>query len=465
MKPASMLSLTELQHAELCRHLFPGDGLEASAILLCSRTPEPRIRFIVRDHLMVPHDTCKRERDYLSWPGRAIAEAVARAEADKLALVLTHSHPGGLFGFSDLDDRSDLVAIGSLLHGYGTCHASAIMTPDGAMAARWYDAALVPSDFDAVSVVGHDLRWWWRDGAFSRRPMAFTSEARDELSRLCVCVIGVSGTGSPVAEQLARMGFGWVILIDHDRVEKKNLNRILNSTLEDAKKDRLKVDMMATAITLYRGGEVAVPLAASITEREAVLLASQADVLCSCVDTLDARHIADEIAASFSLPLFDVGVTIPTRKAAGAERVIADVCGRIDYIQPGGSSLRDRGVYSPESLREEYLRRVAPEAHVDEVNAGYLRGVKEEAPSVISLNMRAASACVMELIARAYPFRHYSNERFARTQFSLAAGEEIYTAESQFNAQPNPKLGRGAVEPLLGLPSFRTSKRAKGGEA
>lgn len=465
MKPASMLSLTESQHAALRRHLLPGDGLEASAILLCSRTPEPRMRFIVRHQIMVPHDACKRERDYLSWPGRAIADAVARAEADQLALVLTHSHPGGLFGFSDIDDRSDRMTIGSLFHGYGTHHASAIMTPDGAMAARWYDVDLVPSDFDAVSVIGHDLRWWWRDGAFSRRPMAFTSEARDELSRLCVCVIGVSGTGSPVAEQLARMGFGRVILIDHDRVEKKNLNRILNSTLEDAKRERLKVAMMTNAITLYRGDGVAEPLAASITEREAVLLASQADLLCSCVDTLDARHIADEIATSFCLPLLDVGVAIPTRKGAGAERVIADVCGRIDYVQPGGSTLRDREIYSPESLRAEYLRRAAPNAHADEVNAGYLRGVKEEAPSVIALNMRAASACVMEFIARAYPFRHDSNERFARTQFSLASGEEIYTAESQFKAQVNPKLGRGAAEPLLGLPAFRAPKRTEGDEA
>ncbi|WP_342133507.1 ThiF family adenylyltransferase [Hydrogenophaga sp. OTU3427] len=465
MKPASMLSLTESQHAELRRHLFPGDGLEASAILLCSRTPAPRVRFIVRDQIMVPHDACKRERDYLSWPGKAIAEAVSRAEADKLALVLTHSHPGGLFGFSDFDDRSDQVTIGSLLHGYGTCHATAIMTPVGAMAARWYGGDLAPHDFDAVSVVGHDLRWWWRDEAFKRRPLAFTSEATDELSRLSVCVIGVSGTGSPVAEQLARMGFGRVILIDHDRVEKKNLNRILNSTLEDAKSERHKVDMMSNAISLYRGDGVAVPLAASITERESVLLASQADILCSCVDTLDARHIADEIAASFCMPLFDVGVTIPTRKTAGGNRVIADVCGRIDYVQPGGATLRDRGVYSPESLREEYLRRAAPEAHAEEVNAGYLRGVREEAPSVIALNMRAASACVMELVARVYPFRHDPNERFARTQFSLAAGEEIYTAESQFKAQPNRKLGRGAAEPLLGLPSFRPAKRTKGVQA
>ena len=34
--------------------------------------------------------------------------------------------------------------------------------------------------------------------------MAFTSEMRAWLGRMSVCVIGVSGTGSLVAEQLAR---------------------------------------------------------------------------------------------------------------------------------------------------------------------------------------------------------------------------------------------------------------------
>ena len=52
-----------------------------------------------------------------------------------------------------------------------------------------------------------------------------------ELSRLTAVVVGVSGSGSIVAEQLARLGFGRVILIDFDKVEKKNLNRILNAGL------------------------------------------------------------------------------------------------------------------------------------------------------------------------------------------------------------------------------------------
>jgi len=175
-------------------------------------------------------------------------------------------------------------------------------------------------------------------------------------------------------------------------------------------------------------------------------------VLFCCVDSLEARQILDMVASAYLLPLFDVGVVIPTRQT-GAARAVADVCGRIDYVQPGRSSLKDRGVYTPESLRAEYLRRTAPESHQQEQDAGYIRGALDEAPAVISLNMRAASACVNEFIARAYPFRHEPNERYARTQFSLAACEEEYLAEETFDTHAYADLlGTGSREPLLGLP-------------
>jgi hypothetical protein len=188
------------------------------------------------------------------------------------------------------------------------------------------------------------------------------------------------------------------------------------------------------------------------------LAASQADVLFCCVDTLEARQIADLIAAAFLIPLFDVGVVIPVRKA-GSGVAIADVCGRVDYVQPGGSSLQDRGIYSPASLRAEYLRNTAPEAHRQELEAGYIRGLIEEAPAVITLNMRAAAACVNEFIARAFPFRLDSNRLYARTQFSLAACEEEYTSEDMLPRSESAVFARGDQEPLLGLPMLRAPKR------
>ena len=464
---SSTLTFPGVLHELVKAHLFPGDGLESAALLLCAKTPEPRLRLLVREVLKVPDEECKvREKDSILWPGAYLEKAIDLAEADDLTIVLIHSHPGGLYAFSGADDASDRAVIPSLFQALGKLHGTAIMTPDGAVRARLYDSSLERRPVDLVNVAGHDLLFWWDSDAMlgraTRRPIAFTSGMTAELNRLSAAVIGVSGTGSISGEQTARLGFGHISLIDFDKVEFRNLNRILNSTLIDAENHRLKVEMFADAVAGYRGRGVASPVAASILTREAVLAASQCDVLFCCVDTLEARQIADLISSAFLIPMFDVGVVIPTRKTKEGEGVaIADVCGRIDYVQPGRSTLQDRGVYSPESLRAEYLRTAAPDAHRQELEAGYIKGVVEQAPSVITLNMRAASACVNEFIARAYPFRLEPNQLYARTEFSLADCREEYQAEAEFTSAANPILGRGDKEPLLGLPILSLPKGRK----
>ncbi len=463
MMPETTLAFSGVLHAEVKGHLFPPDGMEAAAILICTRTPGSRLRLLVREVILVPHAACKRrERDAITWPGEYLEQAIDVAEPAGCTVVLIHSHPGGLFGFSAADDKSDQMVIPSLFHAFGTVHGSAVMTADGAVRARLYDPGLQERPVDLVTVSGDDLQYWWADKATDLspgdRPIAFTSGMAAELGRLSALIIGASGTGSIAGEQLARLGFGRVRVVDFDRIEWKNLNRILNSSRADADANRLKVEVFAEAVYGYRGEGIAIPVPASITTREAVLAAADCDVVFCCVDTLEARHIADLIAAAFLLPLFDVGVVIPVRKK-GDTFAVADVCGRIDYVQPGGSTLLDRGIYTPESLRGEYLRSVAPEAHQQELEAGYLKGLIEEAPAVITLNMRAASACVNEFIARAYPFRLGPNHLYARTEFSLAACEEEYIAETAFTRSPNLILARGNAEPLLGMPMLRGAAR------
>ena len=253
MIPETTLGLSGDLHEKLRAHLFPGDGLEAAAILLCARTPGPRLRLLAREVVLVSYTACgRRERDALSWPGAYLEEALDRAEADELALLLIHAHPGGLFAFSDADDASDRQVMPGLFQAHGDLHGSAIMTADGAIRARLYGPDISPRPFDLVTVAGHELHYWWNDGARltgpRRGPIAFTSAMSQELGRLSAAVIGVSGTGSIVGEQLARLGFGRVKLIDFDRIEHKNLNRILNSRLSDADARRLKVETFADAV-------------------------------------------------------------------------------------------------------------------------------------------------------------------------------------------------------------------------
>lgn len=462
MKPERTLAMAGVTHAALMRHLL-FDGNEAAAILICARSPGPRRRLVVRQTILVPHDACPvRKPDFIVWPGAYIEDAIDAAEPEGLAIVLLHSHPGGWLEFSRVDDESDRRVIPGIFEAVGTCHGSAIMTPDGAIRARLYAPDMTVEPVDLVTVAGDDISQWWNDvivdGAPGPRPMAFTSAMTAELSRLSAAVVGVSGTGSIAAEQVARLGFGSVTLIDPDRVERRNLNRILNSTAEDAERAVAKVEMFSRAIAGYRGPGIATFVADLLGTREAIEAVGQCDVMFCCVDSKEGRMYADLVASAFLLPLFDVGVTIPTFIDDG-KVAIADVSGRIDYVQPGGSTLADRGVYTPEGLRAEHLRQTDPTAFEDEMAAGYIKGVMDEAPSVITLNTRAASALVNEFLARTYPFRQNPNRNYARSEFSLAACDEDYHSEDEYERQENPLLGRGDAEPLLGLPQFRKPRK------
>lgn len=446
---------------QLRQHLFPGDGLEAAALLLCASAGQTRDKLLGREVIPVPYDTCVRKPNFLTWPGEYVEAAIDRATQRGDVIIAVHSHPGGFYEFSYADDESDKVLMGALRHGTDRIAGSAIMIPDGALRARLYHDDHTATPVDLVIVIGPDLRCWWNEGATpngpKRPPMAFTSAMRGWLSRLSVSVIGVSGTGSIVAEQLARLGIGEIILIDFDKLEESNLNRILNSTAVEIGIE--KVEIFAGAIRRYRADCDVVPVSQSVATREAVLAACQSDFLFSCVDTAEGRHIADRLSAFFAMALFDVGVAIPTEPTANGERRISEVYGRVDYVYPGGSSLMDRGVYDGASLEAEYLARVAPQAHAQKVADGYLRGVYEEAPGVITLNMRAASACVIEFLTRLFPFRSFSNDERARTIFMLAEADEDVFAESQFTAGNRLPVACGPSEPLLGLPALGVKRR------
>lgn len=451
---AQSLAFAGDTHRRLQEHLFPGDGLEAAGIALCTQIPGPRIRYLVRQVLLVPHQDCQRQRDAITWPGAWLEQAIDIAETEALAIILIHSHPGGMLDFSELDDASDRIVMPCLAAALPGPHGSAIMTEDGALVARTYGQANEPTDIALVTAAGDNIHYWWRTAPTALRPLAFTSAMTNELSMLTAVVVGASGTGSIMIEQASRLGFGRIVAIDFDRMKLKNLNRILNARRSDALAERLKVEMLAEAIDAAHGRKVLEPVPLNISNRDAVLVASQGDVLFSCVDSYEGRHFCDLMASAFLLPLFDVGVTVPVRKTRDGH-AIADVCGRVDYIQPGGSTLLDRQVWTPAKLSAEYLRNADEAAHSEQVQAGYMPGLAEEAPSVIVLNMRAASAAMMEFLARTYPFRLDPNRNYARTLFSLAALEEDYFQEDHFARGANPQFARGRSEPLLGLPSLK----------
>ena len=60
-------------------------------------------------------------------------------------------------------------------------------------------------------------------------------ESNSVMAAIEVGIAGLGGGGSHVAQQLAHVGVGTFVPVDHDIVEEKNLNRLVGATAEDAK--------------------------------------------------------------------------------------------------------------------------------------------------------------------------------------------------------------------------------------
>lgn len=460
MRRERTLILRANQHAQLRQHLFPGDGKEAAAVVLCTRQRVgEQLKFLARTVLLVPYDECERFRDRLQWPGGYLDAALEAAKADDLSIFLVHSHPSGYPDFSKLDDESDAEVMPSLflasvdvaVHD-GRWHGSAIMLPTGELCARTYDQECKPRAVELVAIYGDNLQFYWHDclNPSAQRPMAFTSAMTEELGRLHAVIVGVSGTGSIVAEQLLRMGFGEITVIDFDHIEDKNLNRILNSTAADAELKRLKVASFKRAAQAIRPSTEINAVSLSIGVPQAVELAAAGDILFSCVDTETGRHMCDRLAAAMLQPLFDVGVSLPVESSRRG-KVLSNVAVRTDYVQPGGVTLFDRKIYTSKGLAAEDLRARDPAAFERQATEGYMPGSGEHAPSVICVNMLGASRLVLDFVARAYPYRVDGNHTFAHYQDDQVGNDIDRRAEDAFLARPFDVLACGLNAPLLGL--------------
>ena len=454
------LRLAQKDHRALVAHLFPGDGLEAVAVALCGRRRSGVHHCLtVRAVVPIPYNECKvRAPDRITWSTQRLIPLLETAAKYDLGILKIHSHPGGYEDFSAVDNESDADLFNSVFGWTDSAfpHASAIMLPEG----RMFGRAILPDGsfqpLDSILVPGDDLQFWIpeRAGALpsfaQRHAQLFGSGTTRRLRELSVAVVGCSGTGSPVIEQLARLGVGRLVIVDPDRVEEKNLNRILNATREDAYLRRSKVEVMARAIAAMGFGTELEIIAADLATPRAVKAVAECDVVFGCMDGVEGRHLLNRLATFYLLPYFDIGVKLE----ADGEGGINEACGAVHYIRPDGSTLQDRKVYNSEQLKAAGLRRTDPKAYREQVKAGYIRGVAEDRPAVISINMQMASTAVNEFLARLHTYRHDDNGDSSVVRTSFIQGIEYRERECASSGAFSAHIGKGDVPPLLSMPEL-----------
>jgi len=370
-------TLNELKHAL-------ESNVERGAALFMN-FDAPRGRYLVHEVQIAGMEDCISASEIgITFAPQFLTYITRRAREAQKSLGLLHTHPNGFSNFSGIDDRTEegLADFMSSRSGGQPCFAFVLC--DGKLIARRFGTA----ERVAVRVVGATIDMLELvDGVdseserYDRQIRAFGEEGQAILKSLSVAIVGLGGTGSVTAQQLAHLGVEQFILFDGDTIEKTNLNRVVGANEKSV--GHRKVEVAAAMIRGINANAEVLEQAASVRAASALAALRQADCIFICTDSHSSRAFLSEFAYQYLIPAFDIGVSINAH-----EGKVNAVTGRTQMLAPGLPCLWCSNAIDAGRIREELMSE-ADRAADPYFNEG---GVKQ--PAVISVNSAMVSMAV-----------------------------------------------------------------------
>lgn len=360
---------------------------EEACAVLYGRASEQNgsvVRLVVREATYPKHEDYEvRSNVAARLRPEYVARVAQRTRQTGESIVFVHSHPFELNEFSAIDDAGELPLAEFLRSRVpGLRHAAMLVTASAVLARE-----LGTDQEMKVTGVGEALSFGDSAGTeelseeFDRQIRMFGAAGQTRLKNLRVGVVGLGGTGSIVAEQLAHLGVRNFCLIDPDVVEPSNLNRLVGATFRDVSYPKVEV---ARAYILRIA-----PNAQVDTIQDSVLMAGGAlrlldtDFVFACTDSQGSRSVLNQLAYQYLLPMVDVGVSIIAGKQG-----ISHIAGRTNMLAPGIGCFVCGNLLDPEAVRVDLL------TDYERQNDPYVIGAHEPAPAVISVNATVSSMAV-----------------------------------------------------------------------
>jgi hypothetical protein len=391
------------------QHLLRKDGQEDLCFALWhpSRGKE-RNTALVRQ-LIFPETGDRNVHGNVSFEPAYFERALAEAAAAGAGLALMHSHPRGLGwqGMSKPDITTEQGISAAVFGATRRPFVGLTVARDGAWSARFWERAAPRTysrgDCATVRVLGDRISLTYMD-QLAPPPLANEEQIRTvsswgertqcNLARLRIGVVGNGSVGGLVAEALARTGFEDVVLIDFDRIEKHNLDRLNYATREDIGK--LKVEVLGRHLV---GRATAAPfrvdlVEAAVYEAEGFRSALDCDILFSCVDRPWGRYILNLIAFAHLIPVIDGGISVRSNRHG----MLAAADWRAHTVTFGRRCLQCLGQYDPGLVQTER------EGLLDDPS--YIEGLPKDHPlksreNVFAFSMSCASLEMLQMLALA----------------------------------------------------------------
>ncbi|MBK8945437.1 MAG: ThiF family adenylyltransferase [Ignavibacteriae bacterium] len=457
-------NLTDSQHDNIKKHLFSGDNKEAVSIILCGcHSYSDTEKFFVHKIFSIPFEEyLLRTNVKVKWSTDFLKPILEEAEKKKLSVFKIHNHDKIYSNFSEIDDESDKKLFPQIYNWLDSDnkHGSLIMFSDGKIIGRivlqngqFLNISKINKIGNNIELLSSEEKYSENDDDFAlSHRQAFGEGTFSKLKKLKIAVIGCSGTGSFIIEQLARLGVGELILVDPDIIELRNLNRIVNSFYNDVVASTPKVFVFEKAIKNMKTGTKVKAFHSNLYNYNVVNEVANSDILFGCMDSIDGRHLLNRISNFYLLPFFDLGVKLVSDGNGGIENIV----GTVHYLQPGKSTLQSRNVYTLNGLYSADLFRTDPKEYQKQIKEKYIKGIDVEKPAVISINNQISALAINDFLARIHQYRYEENSNYASTSFNFCDWSLVYNDETSFNQINifNKYVGRGDMYPLLDMPVF-----------
>lgn len=361
---------------------------EAGAILLANHGG-PNCLLIDEIRVATPADYVVQEAHRLEFAPSFLASAVKAARDRCQSLILVHTHPECVDPeFSVVDDDGEALLIPAISARAQTgVHGALVVGKSGFKARVYVDEK--PEPVEKVIEVGSRVFAYVREGAagsvaeiFDRNVRALGQSGQRVLGRTRVGIVGLGGTGSIVAEQLAYLGVRSFVLIDNDPLAATNLNRVVGTVPDDVGVQ--KVVCCQRHIDRISAGHATVDaIVGSVLDQSVARHLLDCDAVFNCTDTHASRAIVNQLSYQYFIPAIDLGVRIDAQDGE-----ISAMAGRVQMLAPELACLQCQALLDPEIVRRELLSEDARRADP------YIVGEDVPQPSVISLNGTIASLAV-----------------------------------------------------------------------
>lgn len=464
MQPQLDVTLLECHEEELRRLLHRDDGREAAAYVLFGQadiaadpwTGVRRRRLISHRVVSVAPDAFKSASAvHVTWGTEGFMRLLGEAQQRGLVAGIAHTHPGGPAFFSTQDDANEReLARTALLKGVDL--ASLVFGTHGAIAARLWDSPTTSILASSLTLLGSSFQIRRTENlgggpAFlARQATLFGSGFNPLVRSLRIAVIGAGGTGSATAMLLARLGVGYLALIDRDIISETNLNRVHGSRSADVKAGLPKVEILAREISAAELGVHVITRQAWVGDPSLRDLLRSCDAVMGCTDDHQGRVMLNRFSHFYGVPVFDVGLRMRSAKDAGA----FDMIGRVTVVRPGAPCLLCQGTVNLKQAADEGLRRADPAEFERRKAEAYVADGGDPAPAVVTFTTSVAAMGVDELIhgltgfKRAKGMVHTCIRRFDRSEDRSTTCQPSSTCPV---CGSRANWGRGDTNPFLGV--------------